>query len=190
VNRRTGVPCRGSRTHMCRYGAPGGSYLPTFCARVRCAEVERRSTDMCGPWPDPSGDQSATAKSCQWPGTPLRSCVPRFTSGTSDPTSASRIVWLTRISSGCATAAMGAPMCTATPVKSSPWCSTSPRCRPQRTRSPSAAAPDRIARAVSTATDGRGPFEDLVCFDFGISCAGNLVGLPTKSRSSSLASWD
>jgi hypothetical protein len=33
---------------MCRYGAPGGAHLPTFCARVRCAEVERRSADMAG----------------------------------------------------------------------------------------------------------------------------------------------
>jgi hypothetical protein len=34
---------RPPRAHMCRYGAPGGSHQPTFCARVRCAEVRRRS---------------------------------------------------------------------------------------------------------------------------------------------------
>jgi hypothetical protein len=31
------------RAHMCRYGAPGGSHLLTFCARVLCAEAERGS---------------------------------------------------------------------------------------------------------------------------------------------------
>jgi hypothetical protein len=32
---------------MCRYGALGGARLATFCTRVRCAEVERRSEVMC-----------------------------------------------------------------------------------------------------------------------------------------------
>jgi hypothetical protein len=32
--------CRAPRAHMCRYGAPGGAHLVTFCACVRCAEVE------------------------------------------------------------------------------------------------------------------------------------------------------
>ena len=31
------------RAHMCRYGAPDDGHLPALCARVRCAEVERRS---------------------------------------------------------------------------------------------------------------------------------------------------
>src|SRR5262245_29347550 len=30
-------------TQMCRSGALGGAHLATFCARVRCAEVERGS---------------------------------------------------------------------------------------------------------------------------------------------------
>jgi hypothetical protein len=35
-------PC----TQKCRSGAPGGSHLPTFCARIPCAQVRRRSADM------------------------------------------------------------------------------------------------------------------------------------------------
>jgi integrase len=31
---------------MCRYGAPASPHLATLGARVRCAEVERRSADM------------------------------------------------------------------------------------------------------------------------------------------------
>jgi hypothetical protein len=35
----SGVPCRRTRqAHTCRYGAPGGTHLVTFGARVRCAE--------------------------------------------------------------------------------------------------------------------------------------------------------
>jgi phospholipase/carboxylesterase len=32
---------------MCRYGASHGVQPPTFCARVRCAEVRRRSAVLC-----------------------------------------------------------------------------------------------------------------------------------------------
>jgi hypothetical protein len=35
-----------ARTRTCRYGAPGGSHLPTFCARVRCALPKHRSACM------------------------------------------------------------------------------------------------------------------------------------------------
>jgi hypothetical protein len=35
-------------THMCRSGAPPSHHLVTFCARVRCAVVERVSAVLCG----------------------------------------------------------------------------------------------------------------------------------------------
>src|SRR5262245_24576626 len=52
----TGDRCWWARTlrprHTCRYGAPVGSHLPTFCAHVLCTEVKRRSADMAPtrPW--------------------------------------------------------------------------------------------------------------------------------------------
>jgi hypothetical protein len=36
----TGVLCRPAQAQKCRYGAPGGSHLPTFCAHVRYAHVQ------------------------------------------------------------------------------------------------------------------------------------------------------
>jgi len=38
--------CRGPGAHTCRSGAPGATHLPTFCARVRCTVIRRRSADL------------------------------------------------------------------------------------------------------------------------------------------------
>ena len=70
------------------------------------------------------------AYSCQRPGTPFNSVVPRSLNSRSDPATRSLTVEETRISPGRACAARRAPMLTAMPVSLSPMTSHSPVCRP------------------------------------------------------------
>ena len=109
--------------------------------------VPPRRDPARGPW-------RSTASSCQVPGTPRSSTLPRSSKPVPEPTTRSRTVRETRMSPAPAWPRMRAAMCTAIPPMSVSSSSHSPVWMPARISMPSVSASARNASAQRMACVG------------------------------------